>query len=148
MRFLFLVPTGSELACKTYSTLRMFTLFRFYFSLALESILKKAPSSQHTWFEISEQQASPTSYFALIMERLFSRCTRLRDILLLVIENQQENLANDSSDDSSLDDSSTDVSPPDDSSADDDSESFRKLNLDVSIDEFLSTESGFTYADL
>ena len=108
------------------------------------------------------------------MERLFSPCTRLRDMIVIEAENQQENLGNDSSDDSSTDDSSSDDSPPDDSSSDDslpeesfsddsppddsppdDSSSdddppepFRELNLDVSIDEFLSTESGFTYADL
>jgi hypothetical protein len=50
----------------------------FSFSLALESGLKRLSSK----FERSQQQQTAPAYcFALTMKRLFSPCTRYRDIL-------------------------------------------------------------------
>jgi hypothetical protein len=60
------------------------------------------------------------------MERLFSPCTRLYDLL---VENDEDDLDHDELPDYMVD-------------------PVEELNLDVSTEEFLSAERGFTYADL
>jgi hypothetical protein len=89
-------------------------------------VLKEASSSQHTYFERSQQTTAPAHYFALIlMERLFSPCTRMRDIL------QSHGVCNRKL-----------LRRPGLRKL------LRELNLDVSTEEFLSADKAFTYANM
>jgi hypothetical protein len=130
MRYL-LLPLRSVPA-KPCSTLRMFGV-EFYFvlgcfSLALESVLKEA--SQRIP-KITAAGSSATAHcFALtIMERLFSPCTRLHDLLVQNQEGDNELELPDYNPDYNI-------------------ENVKELKLDVSIEELLSAERAFTYADL
>jgi hypothetical protein len=96
----------------------LFTSFRFCFSLALKINLE-AYSRIHSILSRSQQQAAPVQYyFTFTMERLFSSCTRYRDI----VESQGGRHR------------FREWGP--------------ELNLDVSTEELLCPERAFTYADL
>ena len=72
---LLLVPNVP--AAKPWSTLRIYNVHFIFASLALESMLKRRISSI---FSKAQQQAPPAHCFASIMERMFSSCTRYRDM--------------------------------------------------------------------
>jgi hypothetical protein len=117
MRYLSLVPTGSERACKV-----MFHASRSEYSIhfvfdSLSLLNRRIIVSYSKDLSISQLRYGTLICTALTMERLFSPCTRYRDMV----------------------ESRGGVPPP---------ESLRELNLNVSTDEFLSAERGFTYANL
>ena len=98
------------------------TVFHALNVLFLPLSLVNLQASEHTLSQ--QEQAALTPYFALTMERLFSPCTRTREIVesqggLQRLRGRIHNLA-----------------------------LVQELNLDVSTEELLSAERAFTYADL
>jgi hypothetical protein len=100
------------------STLRMFNSFRFCFSLAFESFLKEASHRRHN-LKIAVAAGS----FVTILQGFALAMEHLFSPCTRYRDLME----------------SQDRVPP---------EWLRELNLDVSTDEFLSADRGFTYADL